>query len=203
MIPHNQVPLIAITSLRSTIETDSQVFRWFLYLITHPTVKSELSVDKCTEEIYERLKRWIGGERILCLSILGLIIYIYFSKQYLLCYLAILWFGLYLIVHQKIKKYVTQISLSLISKDFKSAEFNKRTLYQIGEFYGHKYQIKSLVMAITSTENILRKVAIAAWFFLIFIFPVNFFGFLAILTLTIYVITPAVIHLSVIYNRLK
>lgn len=197
---HNTIT--SLQSLQSTLETDSHVFRWFLYLITQQGVKSALAVDKNIHEYYESLKRTVSLERILCVILLSVLLFAYFSKQYQIFFPGAILLCICVNLHRKAKNLITRISIHLISQDFEQANFSQLTLYQIGEFYGRKYQVKPFVMMMTSADEIVRRMALAAWVFGTFIMPLSFFGFWGSLLGT-YFITTAIIHTSLIYNRLK
>lgn len=202
MAAHTENTITSMTSLRSSIETDKHVFRWFMYVVTRPAVLTDLIIDKNARELYDRLKRAVSYQRILCVFLLCLLLSAYFSKKYLilLCSAVILYVCVNL--HLKIKKLIIEISVHLLARDYQPSQFGRQTLYQIGEFYARKYNIKSLVSSMTSVDSIMRRVVFGAWMLLTFIIPLSFFQFW-ILIICIYFIAYAIVHLSLIYNRLK
>ncbi len=201
MAQHTENAITSMSSLQSTIETDKHVFRWFMYLITEPAVKSDIILDQNTQKRYDQLKTTISYQRISCLFLLCLLFFTYYSKQYLLLFLGAALLCFCIILHQKIRKMVSQISIHLISQDFQQSNFDQKTLYQIGEFYGRKYKIKSLVIAMTSVDAIIRRMVLYALIFATFILPSNFFQFW-MLVMSTYYIAYAITHMSLIYNRL-
>ena len=94
----------------------------------------------------------------------------------------------YYVAHQKIKECASSISSRLIARDFDETSLQKNTLYQIGEFYGRKYKIKSLVHNITSVDATIRTILFCSLFSFSFIHPVSFWRYWGIIVGTYYIL---------------
>jgi len=198
----HQATITSLTALQRTIETDQDVFRWFLYLISQAAVKTEIATENNIQQLYTRLKITIFYQQALWALFLVLAFFTYHSKEYLPILLGAVVLLFCFILNQKVKRLVTEISTSMISRDFQKSNFGQQTLFQIGEFYVKKYNVKSLLMMLTSVDMVIRKVLLYAWIIATFINPLGFRNF-CLFIIAAYIIVSALINSSLIYNRLK
>jgi len=164
----------SIKSLASTISTDRQVRRWFTYLILHQTVRRELSNNKEIESAYKRIKNIFLQEKIICILSVCILLLAVMTHQWECGLGAAILLGINGFLQAKNKKSIIKVCDSLISRDFNQQSFAQKTLYQIGEIYSRKYNIISLVDAVTSTEALTRKAVLYMFVFATFIYPLNF-----------------------------
>lgn len=197
-----QQKVSSIEALASSIETDSQVCRWFTLLVVQPNVKNHLIDKENNSEFYESLKKSSFIQRILFGFIFLLIIYSFYTHQY-----QLLWAGLVFIypcikMHQTSKNSVKEISVFLMKNDFKDEELCQKTLYQIAEIYSRKYDIPSLVDTIFALDNISRKTLIFVFVFTAWIYPLKLWQIFAA-TIASYFIIQIIIKTSFVYKHLK
>ncbi len=100
------------------------------------------------------------------------------------------------------KNHVAELARRLLSGDFDPILLGQKTLYQITEFYGQKYNFPSLVDTIFFFDTLTRKSMIAAFAIAIFVFR---FDLLAILLslLAAYYIPYAIANIPILYHRIK
>ena len=142
-------------AILSTIQTDTQVRRWFSFLISQPAVKSLLSNNTNTNKQYAGLKSILILQSLLSLSATIILLIIFFTKNYFL----FLSFPLLIIPYYKLHfmeiNCITQIAEQIVSTDFDQHDLKNKTLYQIGNLYNKKYGVPSLVNSIYNAERIL------------------------------------------------
>jgi len=201
MSQYSKAPISSIKAIKSTIETDALVFRWFLYLITQEKVKRDLTAESQDNKVYDRLKIIIVAQTLSSIVLFGLLIYVVISREFIFLSAVAIIFLITFTLQQAVRRHVSRISYRLIAQHFKPADLGKNTLYQIGEFFAEKYKIKSLVMAMTSIDVIIRKVLLYSIVFALFIFPLAFFP-TWVLVLIVYWMTSAIINTSVVYKHL-
>jgi hypothetical protein len=192
----------SLESIQSSVETDRQVYRWFLMLISVPTVKARLSGTPANRELYQRLRVIALGE-IACYAA-GVIV---LASALNLKQPALLLAGIVLLyMLQKLyaanRRTTAQLSANLLTADFSGPSLGNQTLFQICEYYGRALDIPSLVDTITRQDAIARNTLIYANIFACFIYPMNFWS-IWILILSSFYLVSAAVHTSVIFNKLK
>ncbi len=163
------IAVCSIKGLRSTILRDYYVYRWFLYLLRQSSLRSELSACQENRIIYEQLGKITRLQWFLGILILGLsMLYLKTKFFLLLISLAVACLCGFKVLAVK-KRYVADLSLHVIERDFPADKLAKTTLYQIGEIFGEKYQVLSLVDAIYHLDKIYRFTLIFSFFLVAYI----------------------------------
>jgi hypothetical protein len=200
-IPHHK-DVSSIESIQSSIETDRQVYRWFLMLISCPTIKARLGHTEETMKICAYLRLTILAEIGISMSLCVWIIYLFLSKERALLLVGvILLYGLHK-VHALNRRYVAKISVDLLNGDFQPPTINTQTLFQVCEHYANRLNIPSLVDTITSQDSIARTTLIYANIFACFIYPMGFW-YIWLVILSSFYLMIAVINTSFIFNKLR
>jgi len=117
-------------------------------------------------------------------------------------FLIIVLAGGYSALYFKKKKYILMICRSFLQDDFKKFMFSQKTLYQIGEFYSHKYGAASLLQGVVFMSSGIRKAVFYVLILATFIAPLNFWytcGFV----LAAHYISYGVINMNFVYKRIK
>jgi hypothetical protein len=192
----------SIESIRSSIETDRQVYRWFLMLITTPTVKSRLNGITANQDIYRRLRTITLGESACYLAGVIVLVYALSLKKPLILLAGI--FLIYLLqkFYAANRQAVAQLSSELLNADFPEPALGSQTLFQICEHYGLTLNIPSLVDIITRQDAIARHTLIYANIFACFIYPMSFWSIWIVILSSFYLMLAAV-NTSLIFNKLK
>ncbi len=192
----------SIESIQSSIETDRQVYRWFLMLITTPTIKTRICQSQDHQRLFAQL-RWITlGEIAACLGLTAGLIYMFMTKER-----AVLLGGIALLfVLQKLyaanRQTVSRLSNALLTADLTPESLNAQTLYQICEHYAKTLNIPSLVDIIARQDGIARATLIYANIFACFIYPMDFWYIWVVIISSFYLMLAAV-NTSLVFNRLK
>ncbi len=168
------LPITSINSLISTIKTDKQVRRWFLYLISQPGFKAEISEGREAGALYKKFRSVLYQERAIFFFLLGALLFIVIARQFQYSLSLVVFFVISILSQIRKKEYQLKICAFLVNRDFNEASFAQKTLYQIGEWYSRKYQVVSLVHAITSVDVVTRKAVFYTIIFATFIYPLNF-----------------------------
>ena len=200
MYQSDDLPITSINSLISTIKTDKQVHRWFLYLISQPGFREEASKDPETGALYKKFRRLFYMERTAFVLLLGTLVFVVMTQQFqhILPLAALFVASVFLQV--KKRGYVVGACSFLVNRDFEEAQFAHKTLYQIGEFYSRRYHIVSLVNAITSVDVVTRKAVFYTIIFATFIYPLNFWQICGSV-LAAYYIFYGLVSSTFIYKR--
>lgn len=164
----------SVNALISTIRIDNQVRRWFAYLISRQAVKRELSENKEIEAVYKKIRNVSYWQSVIYLFLSCAFLFVVITGQFKYSFVVVSFVLISIFLHMKKKERVVRACSFLIKKDFEKSSFARRTLYQIGEFYGRKYNIVSLVDFITSTDGATRKAVLYALIFATLIYPLNF-----------------------------
>lgn len=163
----DQCNISSFDAIINSITFDSEVCRWFTFLVTQPGLAAELQAEKGIPPLYQKLKSVFRKQRILLIALTAAAsASLFFPPRWavlsLLSVLSFYWAYL----EQVKKKCVTAISASLIRRDYSADTLLQTTLYQLGEHYSRKYRIPSLVDKIFRANQILKFAVI---FFLLFI----------------------------------
>ncbi len=192
----------SLEAIASSIDTDEQVFRWFNFLVTRPAISEHLTDVNHAATLYPRLRKILCLQLLLNVLIVGLLVLIIVSKQY-----VYLWAGLLFIyplfkLNQNQKKLVVEISTELLKKDFQLEDLCQKTLYQLCEIYSKKYNIPSLVDTIYHLDNISRKTIMCVFIFTCFIYPLKVWQIFAT-TIASYFVIQIILKIPFIYKNLK
>lgn len=199
-IPIDQA-VTSFESLISTIEKDGQTYYWFAYLIAQPALRERLSAEKGVEQSYRNLDSIVVKQRILYIILLFLFGAVVVSGLYILAGIAVVLAAI-VYMHFKKKKIVADICSCLFLQDFKEFFFAKKTLYQIGEFYGQEYKILSLVDGIAISDRAVWSAFIITFFVTYFIYPLNP-GYIFLCVIASLYIVRAIANTPFIYKHIK
>ena len=131
----------SLEAIVSTIKTDQQVLRWFLFLISQPVIQAKLKNTDQMATLYSNLKRTISRQRSLYQIIFCSGLFIFFLNQWIYFWLGIIALYPCIKLYRTKKSLVVKISSYLISSDFRGNDLSEKTLFQISELYSKKYQI--------------------------------------------------------------
>lgn len=196
-------PVSSLEALASSIRCDHQVYRWFLRLIRLGDVRAWCRNQDSGKELYDRLSKislLINGIYCLGLSVAFLSVAL---SDFRILWWNLLIAGIGFSLYKYKRGIVSELGKILICKDFEPADVSQNTLYEIGEFYGRKYQIASLVDMIYVTDNIVRNTFIVVTIAVCFIYPVEQFLNILIILACSYFVVFSVINSAVVYNKIK
>ncbi len=200
MYQSDDLPVTSINSLISTIKTDKQVRRWFLYLISRPGFREEALQDPKIGILYKRFRRLFCLERTAFILLSGTLVFVVMTRQFQHSLPLAVLIASSVFFQVKKKDCVVGVCSFMVNRDFNEARFARKTLYQIGEFYGRRYHIVSLVNAITSVDVVTRKAVFYTIIFATFIYPLNFWQ-LCGSVLAAYYIFYGLVSSAFIYKR--
>ncbi len=192
----------SIESIQSSIETDRQVYRWFLMLISLPLIKNQLSDISQSSQLYKKAQKIIIAEMVIYGTLMILIFSIYMTHQKLLALAVLPLFLILQRIYAANRYCVAKISVLLLRRDFEPSQLASQTIFQICEHYSRKLDIPSLVDIITRQDGIARKTLIYANVFACFIYPLDFWHIWAVIIFSFYLVLAAT-HTSFIFNKLK
>jgi hypothetical protein len=155
MPPPVNIPVTSPKAIKSTIQTDPQVARWFEFLITRPALKEKLSAAHACCSLYQQLSRIQAGETTMLALLFSLLCLVVWQPTPLLL-LGLFLLCPYFWIKTHKATIVAQISLPLIEQDYPPAQLTVTSLYQISESYAHRYQIPSLVDTIFHLDRTAR-----------------------------------------------
>ncbi|HBG61198.1 MAG: hypothetical protein A2Y03_06265 [Omnitrophica WOR_2 bacterium GWF2_38_59] len=161
-------------SLLRTIQNDNIVYYWFSLLFLNKSLRATLSQNKNTALSY---KEFIASLyfRFILVFFLALfasaMLFHVFSDIYWAVLLPVI--ALYLSAQKKGFKAFCNIFEEFINQNFDSDSLQKKTLYQIGEFYGDRYAIHSLVDTLQRNIKTYTYFFGISFVFLVFIYPIN------------------------------
>lgn len=190
-------------ALERTLNSDGQVYRWFIFLVSQRQVQVDFKEIDGGVQLFLRLRRILAGETFLYLAA---VLYgsILFYFQWDLYVLGLIFFlGVLAGLRYLKKRCVVPLSLGLIKKDFPAEILSQKTLYQIGEFYSKKYDCPSLVDTIYFVDDISRKVIVAAVVFTVFIYPHFSLGQIFFIPFIFYALAQGILRFNFVYRRLK
>lgn len=153
-------------------------------------VKTDIS--NTTKKLYKKLKNILIIQALLCLSATTILLTILLAKYYFISVFLLLLFIPWHRVHCLEINCITEIAKEMVTADFEQNDFKNKTLYQIGNFYGKKYNIPSIVDSIYNSEQILHSVLFILTI-LIIIFPGNITA-LIIFTIMLFYISSRVLR---------
>ena len=202
MYQADDLPVTSINSLISTIKTDKQVRRWFVYLISQRGLKEELSEKREAGALYKRFRSILYQEKVIFFLLLSIFLFIVVTQQFQYSFLLIVFFVISVLLQVRKRGYIVEICTFLVNRDFDRSLFAQKTLYQIGEFYGRKYNIISLVNAVTFVDAVTRKAVFYAIIFATFIYPLNFWKICGSV-LAAYYVFYGLVSATFVYKRAK
>lgn len=179
-------PKITRNSLCNTIETDQQVFRWFLYLLEHQQVRAEFADHAEMNIAYRNMMVWRWTQRGVLAAVLAIMGAVILTQVYTWIWALLLLAVVLFFVEKPLKDELYRISQFVIDRHYDEKTFPQHTLYQIGEHLARHYKITSLVEGITLTDNLMRKSLVIIAFLVVFLFVMSFLRGLAMLFLLFY-----------------
>ncbi|MCK5013421.1 MAG: hypothetical protein KAS66_06350 [Candidatus Omnitrophica bacterium] len=194
----------AVTSFKaliSTVKTDVQTRSWFAFLIQQTALRERLSGEAGVERLYHDLDKIVSGQRILYMLLLFLLGASILSGSYFFIAMSLVTLVVGAHMHLNKKGIVEKICSSLFLKDFKGFFFAKKTLYQIGEFYGQKHRILPLVDMIALSDRISWKAFIMTVFVTYFIYLLNP-GYGLFFAIAAFYIIRAIVNTSFVYKHI-
>lgn len=196
------LPITSVNSLISTIKIDRQVRRWFAYLILQRGLKKELSQKREAEVLYKNLRRLFYQEKAILFFLVIIFSFIVATRQFQYSFLFIVFFVISILLGVRKREYIVKICTLLVNRDFDKLLLAQKTLYQVGELYSRKYNIVSLVHAITSVDVVTRKAVFYTIIFATFIYPLNFWQ-IGASVLAAYYIFHGLASSAFVYKRVK
>ena len=163
--------LSTIESIKSTIDTDTHVYRWFLFLILQPSVRTQTTSIEGNSRSYAILKSAMRAQAITGAVFVLLILLGYFLKEP--AFFGVSTFLLYPIfrLHMKKKGSVISISGSFLEADPEKSLLTKQTLYKICEHYVRKHKVPSMVDYICFSNRFLRWTLLGGFVLTVVILP--------------------------------
>ena len=201
MYQSSQLVITSQKALLSTIQTDAQVYRWFLFLILQKNVREEFGEQEELKSIYSKIELFLKLEKFIYLLFLCVLVGIgIWGVKYV--YLIVIVIGGKEFLSFQNKKNVCTVCEKLIDRDFKQFDFEHKTLFQIGEWYKCKYNIFSLLEAIMFVSSFERKVMLYVIVFATFIIPLNFWYSVGVFLMA-YFIASNTVKMDFFYNQIK
>jgi len=192
-----------IDGIRSTIMTDSYVFRWFTFLVMQPEYKQQSSGQDKIKNSYSAFYRANIIQWLIGLTAGGCLYYFITEKSWLFLTAGILaW--IFVLRCQKIKKScIADIAVHYLLEDYSQQQVAQMTLYQISERYAKKYNILSIVDAVFGLDSIYRFSILFIIFLVVCIvnFTQNLIEQIALIVV-FYTITTYLMRTSFFYKRL-
>ena len=170
--------ITTIKALGATIQNDYQVSTWFSMLLATPGVKNVLTAkDDDTRAGYDRLSGLRRLQTRILILLTGLVLTaLLFPYYYAWGGIALPLTGCLLVVHRKKTTAIQKLTLILIPDDFNEQALGSRTLYQITEFYAHKYKIPSLIETINIFSRVSQDTAVAFLVMILLLVPLTLFS---------------------------
>jgi hypothetical protein len=187
-------------SIKSSIQTDSQVYRWFLMLILTPTVKTKLNAPQDLT-LYRRIRAITLAEMALYAGMIAVFVYVFITKALVALLAAVTALIVLQRIHISHRRDVASLAIRLLTLDFPTT-LNAQTLFQICEHYAVKLNTPSLVDIITRQDHIGRTTIIYANIFACFIYPMDFWHIWVTILCSFYLVLT-IVNTSAIFNRLK
>lgn len=189
-------------AIKSTIETDNHVFRWFLFLIGQKDVKKEFIERTKDGKIYTRLKLLLIIQWLCSLFLMVSLIYMLMTRQIIIAGALVLALLIHFMVEQDARRKVSAMSLKIIAWHFDGNVLGRNSLYQIGEKLANQYHVRSLVLSMVSVDEIIRKTLLYAIIFVSFIFPMEEMISWGII-ITAYWLANVIINIAGVYKNLS
>lgn len=163
-------------SLLRTIKNDNIVYYWFSLLLLNKSIKDSLSHNKAVSCFYKEFIASLYSRFILVsfftIFLSAMFFYDYSKLHWIVLFLTIV---LYIAAHKRGFKAFCNIFEEFIGQNFNSDCLKQKTLYQIGEFYGNKYQIPTLVETLHFNIKTYTSFFAVSFIFWVFIYPINTF----------------------------
>jgi len=183
-----------------TIQTDPQVFRWFLYLISRANVRKEIEL-KWPDQSYSGFILLLWLFRLISFLCLLLVIFVIASQQFVYLIYGAPLAIMYLISEFFLKKKLTGLSMKVIAGHFSEEQFKQKTLFQICETLARHFGVVSLIEGVTLVDMTLRKILIYSAFFVVCIQLLSFWK--GLLTLVLFYFAGfLVVNINWIYKSL-
>ncbi|MGE0269353.1 MAG: hypothetical protein AB7S78_12960 [Candidatus Omnitrophota bacterium] len=201
IIPITQVS--TIEAFANTLKSDYQVNRWFLYIMQQPSASEELCKSSEVAHSFSRLKTWVIVQRFLFLTVIPwAVTALFFPINWIsVISLAVLVTGMLSVAVVKINL-VKKIALHMLQRDFGGKSLEKLTLYEVGEFYGRKYNTTALVDKLNKAAVIYRVAVAASLFIGVFIFSFKFIELVAFTLMGLF-ISRLTVNTDFFYKRLS
>lgn len=195
-------PVSSIEAIKSSIECDPQVYRWFLRYIEHPSAQERTPVTVKLQKHYKTLKNLERYTWALLTILAGFTLTFLLTKKifFLLPGIPALW-GLYQCSSMR-RIQVAMISCAFLNEEKKNIQLESKTLFQICEILGNRLNIPTLVDTITSQDAIMRRNFIFACVSTCFIYPFGFWDNWIII-IGSYILIQTLINTPLVFDRLK
>lgn len=197
MEQHSLKILSSLPMLKSSILTDSNVYRWFIFLADQRQVKEKLTQDQIFRKTYGKLRRGFALENVLHIFLIALLTSILLFKQYILIFFLLILIGVMVRLNSHLRQNIAQISEKLILDHVD--DYKHKTLFQITEILGRIFKIPSLTDALSAVDNISRRVLIVI--VMIFCFIIPFLNKEILVVLILFYITGVIILRSPLVLR--
>lgn len=160
-----------IESIKSSIDTDTHVYRWFLNLILQPSVRQQFDGIDGPEQTYATLRAVMRVQGTVAGLFLLIMLLGYFLKDP-----AYFWVSAFLMypifrLHMKKKHCVISITERLFETDPEKTLLMKQTLYKTCEQYSRKHKVPSMVDYICFSNRILRWTLLIGFVLTIVVLP--------------------------------
>jgi|GEM_PF-1633841 len=170
----SNVPVSSLNAIVSSIKVDSQVFRWFEFLVSRPAVQAQLSAHPEVAALYSELKKNALAQMLFLTAAVVLAAFVLFTKHYAAALVSGIFLWPYWQVRNRKVNAIAEISRVLITQDFPEERLAVTTLYQIGEIYSTQFGIPSLVDTIYHLDRIIRIVLLCVFIATWYIIPLSF-----------------------------
>jgi len=191
-----------VQSIKSSIETDKYVRRWFLHLIYQEKAQTVLSRD---QEHSALLKKIQVIERIQVVLNCALLVVFVFSLFWwvkaLIFPLAAFFYAFFSLRGTK-KQLIKELSIALILIEFKEEDLSEYSLYQLCEKLAKDNNIISLVKSINACDTVLRITMLISFVFASFVFPLGFWMYLAVVG-GIFFVTFEIFSFKLFFNLIN
>ena len=149
--------IFSIETLGNSIRSDWQIQRWFLCLIFSPKVRQLLETTEQARKHYALLQNCFFYSHCLYIVLLLASVLLIVTGQYLwLIFIVLSLIGLNGLFRLG-RNAVVVLSLNLVNEDKPPQGLESSTLYQLGEYYGDKYKVPSLIDVIFAQDSLQRK----------------------------------------------
>ena len=201
MYQSSKLSITSKKALISTFKVDKQVYRWFMYLVLQENLRKELCQKEEIQKEYTKADNFLKLEKLIYAAlVMSCFFIIFFGFKYIGILLIVV--GVKEFLYFNNKKNIYKICQELIDRDFDQLEFEFKTLFQVGEHYGRKYNIASLLQIMTTVNGYVRMVIFYSFVFVTFIWPLNFL-YSCTSILSVYYIFYSIVNVNYVYKKLK
>jgi hypothetical protein len=202
MADHSQ-KVTTTEALERTIESDGQIYHWFKFLIGLPQIESQVLADAALRKTYTRYKQYEWFRYLIALLLVADVSTSILFEKYVYLWGIIFLMGFYVYAEKQLQRLTAAVGCFIIQCDFPNRSFEEKTLYQIGEFYQQKYNMPSIIDAL-SAEDIITTYVILFYFILIYVIcPIFNLYESFILFALLFIFVKFCLTMRIVYRHLK